>query len=282
MSPSIRVSIRVVLVLLTPIAWSCSPPAEEPGELELREALSREDLAGLDAWLHCDDCTDGELAFVRDDVGTQAIPLFREYLRRPHTQVEPRLRANIRAEWESLPGSTVDDTTYVRFFLENYQATVQKRAAIALGELNDTAGLRAIREEPSFAGYRSDVQAAIEEALVASGAPGFVPTGPDRIVLRPSALTLARGDSTVLEAILLDANGNPSTRPLTWSSADPGLVTVSSSTPGYASVVAIDEGTTRVVVTAGALADTTSVTVTPPGGPMSSVRPGADTLTRRR
>lgn len=260
----------VVLILLfrpsptpPPAATATTPMQPGPPAATLRQALSPQELAGIDAWLHCDDCTDGELAYVRDSVGTTALPLLREYVRRPNTDRTDRLRANIYAEYRRLPSPSTDSATFVDLYLQNYQATVRRRAAMAMGELGDTDGLRAVMDEAGFVGYRSDVRAVIEEAYVAAG--GTLPSaqGPDRVVLRPSALTLAVADSATLEAILMDADGNLMERPLTWTSDQPGHATVTP-TPavGYARVVGIDEGATRIIVDAGTVADTTNVTVT--------------------
>lgn len=69
-----------------------------------------------------------------------------------------------------------------------------------------------------------------------------------RVVVSPADLVLGEGESVPLTATLLDANGSVLQKPITWSSSNPGVATVSASgyvtarAPGTAVVRAVSEG----------------------------------------
>ncbi|TVP55779.1 MAG: hypothetical protein EA351_09955 [Gemmatimonadales bacterium] len=80
------------------------------------------------------------------------------------------------------------------------------------------------------------------------------------VEVNPSTVTLAQGETLQLQAILSDANGNrivdiPPT--VSWSSADPGIVSVDDS--GRAE--GVSDGTTSITATAEGVSGSTSVTV---------------------
>ncbi len=80
------------------------------------------------------------------------------------------------------------------------------------------------------------------------------------VEVSPSTVTLAQGETLQLQAILSDANGNrivdnPPT--VSWSSADPGIVSVDDS--GRAE--GVSDGTTSITATAEGVSGSTSVTV---------------------
>jgi uncharacterized protein YjdB len=82
-------------------------------------------------------------------------------------------------------------------------------------------------------------------------------TEPTKIVITPSSDTLGVGQSRQLTAVATDANGAPRQATVAWRSVDP---TIASVTFG-GTVTALAPGLARVVVTAGALADTAKIFV---------------------
>ncbi|HEX5724061.1 MAG TPA: Ig-like domain-containing protein, partial [Longimicrobiaceae bacterium] len=104
-------------------------------------------------------------------------------------------------------------------------------------------------------------------ARIVASAGARADTAPVRVAQVATALaagqqsvTLAPGQGTQLTATTIDARGQPvaSSTPLTWTSTNPGVATVSNT----GAVTAVAGGTTRVVVASGALSDTVDVTVT--------------------
>jgi hypothetical protein len=235
------------------------------------DRLSVQQAARVDAWLHCEECVDGELNALVTLVGQEAVGVLRRSLEEPHTEQLPVLVATVAAEWERLQAPAVDSATFVDTFVENYRATVQKRAAVALGSLGDTVGLRLAMESPAYVGYRPDVQTAIEQARVDAGAPNFAPVGPFRVVVRPSPLTVPQGGAGVLEAVVLDPASNPRDVQVVWASADPAVASVTSPENGRADVIGQSQGTTTITASlpTGGTPTTTSVSVVAAAAPPS-------------
>jgi hypothetical protein len=85
-----------------------------------------------------------------------------------------------------------------------------------------------------------------------------VPTLIARIEIDPVQLNMGVGDSRVLVATALDANGGQLTRTFSWSSSNPAVATVDAN----GRVVATGAGSAIVTVTSEARSATTRVTVT--------------------
>lgn len=200
-------------------------------------------------WLACDECTDGELSAVVDSVGaTVARSLLAEALLRTPEAAAENIRAALGAEWARVGGVPADSAAWVTRFTANYVSTMQRRAAIGLGVLGDTATLRIALANPPAIGMRDDVRRGIAEQLAAARGPGFAPEAVARVVTRPDSFRIAPGDTARLEAIALGAAGNMLSRPVTWTSSDtlvafvdtlaPGRWAVMGRTPGYAALTA--------------------------------------------
>ena len=98
---------------------------------------------------------------------------------------------------------------------------------------------------------------------------------PKTLTLTPSsALLTFVGDTAQLVAVVRDSLGNPLPASVVWSSTSDGVATVS--TTGL--VTAIGTGSVSIIAQAGALADTTTVTVTQHVASITLSPSGADTL----
>jgi hypothetical protein len=258
---SSRLQVGVAILLAAGLVTVCGEPGPDLSEAQAER---------VQAWLHCDECVDGELDFLVDSMSQDPelrgliVDTLRHALREPYDDVT-LLENNIGAEWARLEGSAVDSQAFVNRFRENYSATVRKRAAVGMGALGDTVGLREAVQTPGFDSlYRADVRSAISKALQDAGAPafpGFIPPSPSRLVLRPRSLDLRPGDTATLEAVALDANAMVLRTPMTWATGDSGVATVAPVGPGGGQVVAVDDGATVVWVTADSLSDSTTVEV---------------------
>jgi hypothetical protein len=228
----------------------------------------------LMAWLSCDECTDGELAFVVDTLGQRAQPALRRALLGSLEDYTANVEAIAGAEWSATPGMVGDSATFVDSIVANVRATVQRRATIGLGALGDTATLREAYNTTPLVPYRANVLLLIEESLAGSGAPGFAPRVVSSILVRPATLTLAPGGSDALEAIVRDAGGVPLVRALAWASSDPVLVSVASPVPARGVVTApgVGTGSATITVTApGGVTGTAVVDVVTPPPPVGSI-----------
>lgn len=143
---------RTALALLVALA-GCNP---------LRHA-EEESLRG---WLLCDECVDGELDSVLA-LGPRSHKSLQRFLR--HGPPGDR-RRNIRLQAEGMydraePGG-IGREAYVDGIVQNYVASYQKRAAIALDSLGTprahTILINALQRDP---GYREDVRRVLGEAI---------------------------------------------------------------------------------------------------------------------
>jgi hypothetical protein len=96
-------------------------------------------------------------------------------------------------------------------------------------------------------------------AVAACSGGGSDPRVPTELTLSASDVTLAAaGQTAQLTAAVLDQNGDPfPNAPVTWASADPGIVTVS----GTGLLIAQGPGTTEVTATAGEANGTAAIIV---------------------
>jgi uncharacterized protein YjdB len=99
----------------------------------------------------------------------------------------------------------------------------------------------------------------------------LVPVG--RVQVAPATVSLPAGQATTLTATVTDANGVVVTnRPVTWSTSDPRVATVSQS--GVVSALAV--GTATISATSGVASGTSAITVT--AAPVQSVSVSPSTL----
>ena len=87
------------------------------------------------------------------------------------------------------------------------------------------------------------------------------------IRVEPAELVLYEGLSVKLEAITMDAAGNPLPTPVTWSSSDPAVATVAAD----GTVAAVAAGVAVITATSGDVSGTAAVTVRSPTTAVASV-----------
>lgn len=124
-------------------------------------------------WLECEECTEGQLEAVLE-FGSILTPSLaatlregpsqasRELLRRELNRRYDELVAYQKAHPERIALSSRD--TFVRQYMENFDALYRVRAARALAAIG-TPGARRALEEASRRDFRSDVRAVLEESL---------------------------------------------------------------------------------------------------------------------
>lgn len=222
-------------------------------------------------WLTCGECTEGEMDSVVSSVErTTASGLLGDALTRTPPAVLTNVRIAAGAQWTRVGGTPQDSAAWVSTFTANYLATMQRRAAIALGTLGDTATLRAALADSARFDLRQDVRRVIRRSLEDAGAPGFLPPGVAQVVARPDSFRLATGSSQLLEAVVLDADGAMLSTPVTWTSSDPEVARVDTVASGRWSVSAREPGHAVLTATARGVSGSTSVTVAsePARGPL--------------
>lgn len=109
-------------------------------------------------WLLCEECVEGE----RDSVvalGDNVVKALDEALHGPPASGRANIRKQAEAMFARIPAPPLPQAAYVEHYVDNYVATYQSRAAIALG-LIDTPRARAVLLEAvrNDSAYRDDVQ----------------------------------------------------------------------------------------------------------------------------
>src|SRR5712691_187064 len=100
-----------------------------------------------------------------------------------------------------------------------------------------------------------------------------------RVTVTPTTANLIVGATTNLTAQAYDAANNPLSVPLTWSTANSALVTLSATTGTAVTIMAAAAGNTSVMVSSGSAFATTSVTVTAaPAVSRVAITPASATL----
>jgi hypothetical protein len=227
---------------------------------------SEDEQARFHQWLSCGECSDGELAFIRDTLGDRAREPLREILLDMPAGYLERASEGLQASANDLPAS-VDRQAYVDFYLTRYQATLQRRAAVGLAALGDTAALGEAARRSGVLGYEADVEAVIAQALAALQAPGYDRAIPDTVVVVPDTRTFVIGDTAYLGATVRDASGNPVGGPIDWTSSDTSIVRVTSPRRGRAELHGRAVGTVVVTASAGSASSDATVEVVASPGP---------------
>lgn len=210
--------------------------------------LSDDEARRIVDWLTCDECTDGELDLVtRQD--TRALPMLRDALLSDSIPFMAQAREAIAEAWTASPIPGADSALYVEYFAANLDAQVRKRSVVALAALGDTATLRLATDRAPALGFRSDVVEAIQEARRAAGARGLPSRAPARVLVRPSDVTVAVGDTVSLEALGRTADSARVSGTVTWTSADTATATTSSPGPGHGRVAGVSPGVTTITAT---------------------------------
>jgi hypothetical protein len=191
--------VRVSSVVLTLLALSIS------GCL-FRTPLSKRQRVVLDIWLSCDDCTGHQDSVA--SIGGKAVPaLAYALLKGPPLDRRVIMQKQIEASYERLVEyltptlPTVTEAAYVQRFLDNYVATYQSRAAVALHRIGTPAARQVLREGLGQSSLgRADVLRAIGDALGAE------------IFRQPPDSQVASANSFVFEpprVTVRDSLGNP-------------------------------------------------------------------------
>jgi hypothetical protein len=227
---------------------------------------SEEEEARFHQWLSCEECSDGELAFIRDTLGERAQAPLREILLDMPAAYLERATEGLEASASDLPAS-VDRQAYLDFYLTRYEATLQRRAAVGLAALGDTVTLGEAARRSAALGYEPSVLEVIEQALAALQAPGYDRAIADTVVIVPDARTLVIGDTAYLGATVRDASGSPVGGPIDWSSSDTTIVRVTSPRRGRAELHGREVGTVVVTASAGAASSDATVEVIATPGP---------------
>lgn len=115
-------------------------------------------------WLVCEECTDGELEEVVQ-LGDRAVWLLVQALRDAPDEGKNIIRQQTQAIHARVPGALISQQEYVDDVVANYQATYQRRAAIALHRIGTPAAhnalVTAVRDHTR---YRRDVMRILGEA----------------------------------------------------------------------------------------------------------------------
>jgi hypothetical protein len=265
--PSLRRGPALVLTGASVLLLSaCSESEPEP-------QATREQTERIVEWLTCDECRDGELAYVVDSVGPAAAPVLEEALVAFPDEYVANIRAAVGLAWSRRTNPLIDSLEYVDRFVANYRATIQARAARALGALGEVAALeRAYRERVALE-LRDDVVAAIESELarLGGGGPGFDPPDVASIVLRPAQFELETGAEAVLEAVPIDENGRVRSVGLTWAVSDPAVIDSVDGDSTWVRVRGVAAGTATVRASLDGVAGESTVTVVPSGPPSGRI-----------
>ena len=134
------------LIGLMVVLTACDPTPRE------RRAIQR--------WLLCDECSDGELdSVVAAARRNRVVDALGDALNGPPVAGRENIRLQTQAMYERIPSPLVPQAEFVQHFVDNYVATYQSRAAIALGRIGTPRAraflLEAVRNDSIP--YRDDV-----------------------------------------------------------------------------------------------------------------------------
>jgi hypothetical protein len=212
-------------------------------------------------WLTCVECGPAELSFVVDSLGRTVIPLLDHALAGTDTAYRANLAYQFGTAYDRRPTAAFTRDEYIARFISNYEATVQRRAAVALGEL----GARAILERAladRLQNYRPDVIRSIRRALARTGDPQ-VQQQPDTMTVEivPGDILIREGEATTLAAVVRDENGTEVPTTVTWASSEVNVATADPQPGQQAVVTGLAAGTSIITVTTGT-GEQASATVT--------------------
>ena len=229
---------------------------------ERRRPPTEAERVGVLNWLTCVECTENERSIVVDTLGPTIIPLLDQALAGLDSSYRSNAAWGFGADWAQLPTPTVPKATYVAHFMANFDATVQRRAAIALGELGAVDILAEAIAARALRGYRQDVVDVIQRSRdLALSSQGGPPLAGDHVEVFPDSASIEVGESGLLAATVLDVANVPLPLPVTWSSSNSAVVSVSPAGDRSAQITGVAQGTATVTATASGTADATAVTV---------------------
>ena len=215
-------------------------------------------------WLTCEECTSGERSMVVDTLGDRAIPLLTEALIDLPDRYLENLSHQLRNEWSLLSQPTLDLPDYIDYYTGNARTSIQRRAAVALGDLGEVGVLQDALQDgrTGLIELGPEVQVTIESILDRLGAaPGFGP--PASLEIEPRSLELRPGSAALVGAVVKDADGNRLySTPVSWSSTDVGVASVATVATQRAEVSASSPGTADIVAEVSpSLVDQVPITV---------------------
>jgi PBS lyase HEAT-like repeat len=176
--------------------------------------LSRQEDASIQRWLLCEECTAGE----RDSVvalGDRAVTTLGKALQGPTQDRLQNIRTQVEAAYARISSHVVTPQAYVAHYLDNYVATYQSRAAVALARIGTPRAQAVLRDALSHDSvYRSDVRRTLGTAVAASLtiAAGDSQTAPfGALLLSPLAVALHDTTGQALTGVrvrfLVDSGG---------------------------------------------------------------------------
>jgi len=122
------------------------------------DSLTPREQRTVQRWLLCDECTEGELDSVVA-LGDRGVKALEAALKGPPKKGRENMELQAKAMFARIPGPTISMQKYVDHYLDNYEATYQSRAAIALARINSPRSravlLDALRRDSL---YRHDVR----------------------------------------------------------------------------------------------------------------------------
>lgn len=153
---------------------------------------SDREYATLDAWLLCDDCSNGERAAVQA-IGSRLTRTLDQAVRGPTPGRVANKVAQFTQAYASLPSPAVTESAYVATARSNYIARYQQRAALSLGDIGTRRAVQALERAADSAvtrEYRDDVVDVIETVLA------LVRTGPFGGAISPALVRF--GDTVIV------------------------------------------------------------------------------------
>lgn len=224
------------------------------------------------AWLGCEECTEGERSFVVDSIGERAVPFLRDALLELPDEYRVNMERRFGARWSRLESPPVDSARYVERFMANFHAVVQRRAARALGDLGQEEILQEALDREAALGFRDDVVRVLEQSLslaISANRRGAAASASvDSLKVWPESLVVEVGSTALVEAVATGPDGELVQVPVSWSSANPAVATVTprSGRPS-ATVTGVDPAPTEITAAAGQQSARVGVTVVPVTAP---------------
>jgi class 3 adenylate cyclase len=225
---------RLTLLVVTTVPVACNL------------GISQEEAGHIDRWLHCVECRDNERERV-SLIGARAAPRLLGYLDLPET-FDTALVARYREQYSAMTSPSVSQSDFVERSLSAYRTSVQKRAAVSLGDIGAVTSLTTALDSAGSWALEDRVVRALRNGVNRTSG-SLVITG---ISIRPNPIQVGVGASEVPRVLVRDDLRNPMTMAeagATVFTTDPAIATV---TPAGL-IRGMSPGSTSFVVAAGAL-----------------------------
>jgi hypothetical protein len=126
------------------------------GEETTTRALVVEPTPSIRRWLLCEECTDGELDSVLA-LGDRAVDPLASALIGPPLEGIENIRRQVQGMYARAPVDSIDSSQYMSYYLGNYVALYQRRAAVALDSLDTPRAREVLTQALRQGNYRDDV-----------------------------------------------------------------------------------------------------------------------------